>query len=151
MMNQKTRAFADQVGALEVDYKSKTRLVAFAVAAALAQRLPIPSSAVQSPTSHYRASGELGARAVIGCFNEAHPLDLREAFDMTMKFWLYRYNVVHGQARHIPVENCFLDSYTNAGLIFSKDEQEFMNKFSLQISTIMMTAATIDVYGELLQ
>lgn len=74
--------------------KSNQELVAMALAKAVANELPLPSSAVELATEFYLNSTYVNTRDLLSAINEIVVVDLSRVQELVKTFWLIRYNIL---------------------------------------------------------
>jgi hypothetical protein len=115
MFSQQYLPYISAVSRIGKDSQTSCRIVALAVAAAVAATLPLPSASVDSPVAFFQAQGAMEAQQRLGEYNEAAVVDCRLAIDLVQKFWMLRYNTAQN--------NLFLQPYAfyDVGRVWDRD------------------------------
>ena len=142
MISPKYMPYVRATSSIQLDIKTKEKVVAYAVACAVAACLPIPTSPVDSALSYFNATHDMTARAQLGDFNEQFVMNTGMATEMVRQFWMYRYNVVHQNLNTI-ADGDFLCAMTGAKIIFSDNQIEFMNENSVAMCKVMCAAREV--------
>ena len=135
--------FLSAASELKLTGPDRSFVLAAAVASSVADFLSVPSMAVDSPSAEYTRQHALKAADMVGCFNEIVPFDLRCALEFVRKFWMTRYEVLHSRRTHDAVDYDYFCGYFNVSRNWSVEELACLNKFSIQINTIEVSARSI--------
>lgn len=81
------------------------KIVAFALARALAYSFQLPSSSVSSPAAYFNTTHRVEMESAVSAVNEVVVLDTGAVEDLTYKIWLLRYRIVHEMQA---VDTCLL-------------------------------------------
>ena len=134
--------YASQAANLNTPVAVRGRILATAVALAIACRIPVPSEELDSPSDHYSNHIEATALRIISQFNEATILDLAYAKQLGKVFWEQRYSVIHNCPRLIGVAS-FFDELYGVASFFSDAEQSFFNDYRVQIANLYTTVCPV--------
>ena len=75
MFNEKMIPYTSAISSMKVDYAKKAKLVAIAVAAAVAYSLPMATTDVGDVSGYFRGNHANNARSMVLSFNDAAVLD----------------------------------------------------------------------------
>jgi hypothetical protein len=142
MISPKYMPYVRATSSIQLDMKTKEKVVAYAVSCAVAACLPLPVEAVESPVAYFNATHGMAARNHLGQFNEQFVMNTGMATEMVRQFWLYRYNVAH-QTLNTLADTDFLCAMTGAKMIFSDNQIQFMNENSMAICKVMCAAREV--------
>ena len=140
MFSQQYLPYISAVSRIGKDSQTSCRIVALAVAAAVAATLPLPSASVDSPVAFFQAQGAMEAQQRLGEYNEAAVVDCRLAIDLVQKFWMLRYNTAHSALSPIAVDGSFFTGFTGAARLLAPDDIVFMDANAREILTIFNAA-----------
>ncbi len=83
------------------DASVRSRVLAAAVAVAVANGLALPTSAVDNVAAHFAANEQMGVARKIADVNESVVFDLAFSVELARSLWLVRYNAAHPVAKPI--------------------------------------------------
>jgi len=143
-MNSKYLGFNNAVNQLTTDSIQRSKIVAVAVAYAVATMAALPSSPVDSASNQFSMSVLPEARNIISDFNENMVFDCRESVDAVRSFWLMRYTAAHPLSTPLfSVERSFFENIIGVETFVSPDFYEFVNKYKTEILRLYIVAAGI--------
>lgn len=70
-------------------------LIAHALAKAIANVLPLPSSPVESPVEHNLSSNSVAVKRLVSDVNEVAVIDTKLVVELISLFWQIRYHIAH--------------------------------------------------------
>lgn len=144
MNQQQSLEFIRQSNTLVTDALDRSKVVASAVAVALASAQDIPTSPVQDPAAFYINTISPRMRSQISAFNEGAVFDIRYSLDLARGLWLTRYFACHGvQTKMYKPENTFLENFTGAAQAVAPDIQALLNKYQAPIGLLATSVSTI--------
>lgn len=133
-------AFGQRADELIAQPLDKSRVLALAMGLAMGQHLPLPTSPVTSPESHYTVNCAAQAQRELSCMGENIIFNCQVALDFARSIWLMRYQVLHGCVNSLtPRQYGFFDTIAFVGMYFSEDEHKFVNQYKeavLQLSAL---------------
>ncbi len=127
--------YANHAANLNTPVSERGRILATAVALAIACRIPVVAEELASPSEYYSNHVAPTALRVVSEFNEATLLDLRYAEQIGRQFWLQRYDTLHGCPRLVGQADFFQELF-GVQTYFSDSEIEFFNFYRGQISLL---------------
>lgn len=127
--------YAQHAANLNIPVSDRSRLLATAVALAIACRIPVPSEELDSPAEHYSFHIAPTALRIVSAFNEATILDLRYAEEIGRNFWLQRYEVLHN-CPTITGQTEFFSEVYGVHKFFAENEVSFFNSYRAQIGLL---------------
>lgn len=143
MFNEKYLPYFKSVNSLNLTAEKRSFIVAAAVAAAIAYRAAVPFEKVNSPEAFFSANIAVAARATIGEFHGVAILNFDAAYELTRKFWLVRYNMLHRPQSVIFKAGRFADSFGGFMTEFSEQELCLLNE--LAETFVRVNSAVISV------
>lgn len=81
---------------LAVKNRARGPETSIALAKVLSANVTVPTTAVLIPANFFRTDGGLEIGKVLNTVNEIVPVDFGSVLDLALKFWLTRYDAVHG-------------------------------------------------------
>ena len=83
---------------IDLAVKNRARSVetSIAIAKVLASKVMVPTTAVLVPANFFRTEAGIDIAKVLNAINEIVPVDFGSILDLALKFWLIRYDAVHG-------------------------------------------------------
>ena len=145
-MNSTYLGFNNAVNQLTSDSIQRSKIVAAAIAYAIATLAALPSSPVDSASNHFNMTVLPEARNIISDFNENLVFDCRDAVDQVRAFWMMRYTATHPLRTPIfSVERTFFENIIGVETFASPDFYEFVNKHKVDILSLYVVAAGIIV------
>lgn len=137
-------AFKDVVNRAQVDPTERARLIAASLGTVVAQSLPLPTSPVENPSSHYISTVLSLAGAKLGTHNEHLIFDYKAALEYTRIFWMLRYTAVHGGTpAFIGTDFCFLSKLMGADLYISANEYVYLNTYKNVLEILIRAAGQL--------
>jgi hypothetical protein len=119
-------------------------VIAAGVALAVSAALPLPSSEVEAPGSHYNFNNLQLAKDLIAAFNEQIVFDVREALDETREFWMLRYNAAHlSQAPVFDMGIGFYDNLLGVAKFVDPESHIFNNQYKYEIFALYRAARDV--------
>ena len=115
---------------------TRPRIVAAAVAMAVASRLAIPSSELLDPSTYYNLQANQLASSELSRFNEEVIMDLSYAIDKCRMFWMLRYQAAYPakQIRYGEFSTIgFYDTLLGCALHSDQETSCFMNEYKQEI------------------
>lgn len=127
------------------DTTQRGKIIALAVAHALANLAALPSSAVESPASHFNLQVAPEARSMISLWNENAVFDAKACLEYMRSFWMLRYAAVHPITRPLySAENCsFFEATMGVGMYVPTELQPYLNQYKNQILFLSTSAAEV--------
>lgn len=98
-MKTKFIAFHGQADRLITDPTKRSEILAAAIARAIANVQPLPSSAVDSAVNYFNTQVLPNVRNAVSDWNESMVFNTKSALDFARSFWMIRYNAAHPNAR----------------------------------------------------
>lgn len=112
----------------------RPRIVAAAVALAVATQASLPTSAVDNVTLHFSTQVMQPMHSEVSRLNEELIFDARQACDYTRMFWMVRYNAAHPVIRAAFDSGfSFFDNLNGVAFAASPEAVEFFNKYKNDI------------------
>ncbi len=146
MNQQQSLDFIRQSNTLVTDSLDRAKIVASAVAVALACAQDIPTSPVQDPAAFYINTISPRMRSQMSAFNEGAVFDIRYALELARGLWLTRYFACHGvQTKMYKPENTFLENFTGAAQAVPPDMQAMLNRYQVAVGLLSTSVASIMV------
>lgn len=142
LFDQKYSPYMNAVAALTLPSSVRGFILASAVASAIASTLPVPAEPVASPESFFNANNALDARNTIGIFNNVAVLNYDQACALVRKFWILRYNAVHGKAVPLFVNGCFAECFSGIKYVLSEEELNTLNENTATFGRVRQAAVT---------
>jgi hypothetical protein len=127
MFKQSYLTYVQTISALEIATEIRLPLVAAAVASAIANTFDIPSIPVVSPEAYFNEKHAVSARMGISAFNEQAPLTFELACELARKFWLLRYNVVHGRTNYLFEDGKFAEGFSGIKYLLDTKMLDLLN------------------------
>ena len=113
----------------------------FAVARAVASVLPVPAAPMESAAVYFKDIHFEMAEKILATFNEAKPVNLDEALELTKMFWTVRYATVHDAADDALVEGLVvkptLFDLVGATAFMTNDQRDYLcENYAAVLSTL---------------
>lgn len=106
----------------------RSRIVAAAVAVAVAAQVGLPSSPVEDASLYYTQQALARLEATLGEFNENLVFDLSLALQYARQFWMTRYRAAHPEASSFVMSSCgFFETLSGVPLHVSPQDVQFLN------------------------
>lgn len=149
-MNVDYIAFNNTLASCGVDPVDQRCVASYAIAQAIANCLPLPSSPVENVENYYLMSLKTDASFKLGEFNEAVILDGQEAIEAIRSFWMLRYATLYPNAvaNRLVGQYGYFDTMMGVGLFVSDDIHKFVNCYKTQIFCLFQQACVILMKGE---
>lgn len=136
MLNEKTKPYFKTVTSLSIPLKERMVVVAAAVASGIAEKLSVPADAVASPESFFNSTHAVSTNTAIGEYNNAAVLDYDLAKEMVRKFWVLRYNALHGKRIVVFRKGCFSSCFSGIDAMFSPEEIKIFEEYSVEFGMV---------------
>jgi hypothetical protein len=143
-MMPKYAAFNAAADRVIADQLLKTRIIAAAVAMAVAGQADMPSAAVDNPSMHFNSVVLSAATRELSELNENLIFDAKLAIEYARTLWMVRYNAAHPPARPVYTTNCTtFEAVAGVGFCVSQDVYEFCNANKVAILTLSALACEL--------
>jgi len=140
-MKQHYIEFVTQAQHQVVEPLLRSRIIAAAVAVAVAQANPLPSSEVSHAGEYFTNQVMPAAMNAISEFNENVVFDTRYALDIVRQLWQLRYWTAFQQTENIILKGeCFFSSYTGIDVVISDAVRAFMDQNAKTVVSLSLFA-----------
>jgi hypothetical protein len=140
-MNINSISFNKRACEVIPDVRIRSRAMASAIAAAITQVLPIPSSEMEDPASYYTGQIFEQARMYISTLNESVVFDVHCCADLTRKLWMMRYFAAYPRMEAlIAGQYGFFDTLMGVGIFVDEGSYYFLNENKQAIFDMMYEA-----------
>lgn len=141
LLNKRQQEFMTD---LAVKNLSKGSVTTVALARVISRLVPVPGSPVSSVEQYFREQGTGLVDNILESLNQVAPFDYKTAKDLSLHFFRYAYDVVHGDLVNYP------NGYTN-GLAsffrlnkhFSPDTLSLINDNAAEIAAMVSNLSDI--------
>lgn len=108
--------------------------LAAAIGLAASRVVPLPTSDVADPVSHYTLVIQPMVNQIISCFNEDLIMDVRYAKEVANQLWQIRFLTANPMSkRNLVPTYGFIDTIVGAGNFVDPKTHEFLNKYKNEI------------------
>lgn len=143
-MNLNSIEFSRAANSVITDGQVRGRVLAAAVAAAVARALPLPSSEVEDVNGHYRSAVAESARHYLSTINEEVVFDIRAAEPFLRALWIMRYSSAYPSLQAMSARQYgFFDTWCGTGMYVDEATHKFMNDHKDTILDLMYLAAPL--------
>ena len=144
-MNQvQSLEFLKQAQKQVPDAVERNKIVACAVAVALAKTQDIPTAPVEDAGSHYVNNISPRLRMQLSAFNEGVVFDIRYSNEVVRALWMLRYFACHGtKVQMYKPENSFAENFTGASQTIPPDVASVLDKNQMAIGLLATTVTAI--------
>ena len=121
--------FNTAVQRCEIDHVSRNRVVACAIGTAIARRLALPSSEVDTISGHFRLQHSETVRAIVSSANEEVIMQPKSAVEFSELMYRFRYNTAFPLrvfSQQLPYD--FFCSVAGVDQFVSPEEFQFLNE-----------------------
>lgn len=133
--------FNKQVDCIVTNAPDRSRIVAAAIALAVALAAPLPSSEVSDATNHYQMNVQLAVRQKIYAMNEGAVFDAKGAEELARQFWLLRYHTLFPKDVNFMYQQYgFFDTMMGVSVIVPPEGCEFVNQYKREIFSLVPQA-----------
>lgn len=117
-------------------------IIVAAMAVALSNATPLPSSPVENPSNYFSLQVLPGVKNIVAPINECVVMDCQAIIDQVRNHWLLRYNAAHpAQCQAYPGEGSFFESLQNVFTYFSCEQVSFFNAHKAVILELALQAS----------
>lgn len=141
-MKQPFFGYVSAASELNTPVTVRGRILASAIALAVACRLQVPSNELSDPAEYYTNHIEPTVLRVVCQFNEQTIVDLKYAGQLAKLFWQQRYDVLH-ECPRLDTNPSFFGSVFSVNTYFSDAEVEFFDQNQKQIAKIYNVACPL--------
>lgn len=147
MFNQKHIRIKALLNTIGVPLVEHGKVLAYAVATAIASNGPLPSSPVDSPSGYYADNVAASFNSLISEFNENIIIDVSLASATARSLWTLRYQTVHTPLLALYSKKWdFFCGFTGVELVFSDQDYVEMTKYKKEILSLAL--AILESNGE---
>jgi len=126
------------------DASARSRILAAAVAVAISNSLPLPSTEVENVSSEYGHTLSASVARTAAAFNENVVFDLPYALELARALWFVRYTAAHPCSKPIYGSGCgFFETYIGVHLYVSDAVCEFLNEHRAPICILAGVACDV--------
>lgn len=146
MMDLTFTSVASKLASLVPDNQLRTCVLSHALAAVIADTLPIPTEAVVDSKNFFTMNNKVLAQDQVNKFNESLLIDVNKTLQMTESFWLLRYSIAYPSEnvsvqRKLSTLTSFVDRFFVVDRYISPEDLSFLNEHA---HAITMIACEID-------
>lgn len=143
-MNPMYNSFKKDADRQVIDPSNRGKIIAAALAKALADLQHLPSSQVESPSNYFNTQVLPGIRVIISHWNENMVFDARSCVDHVRVFWMMRYTAAHPITRPIySLERSFFECIFGVNTFVAPDTAVFLEANKQSILYLATCAAII--------
>lgn len=140
--------FQNTADACIKDASVRGKIIAAAVAVAVASKLGLPSAAVDNPADYFEQQLRETARSLVGEFNEAMTFDFRGSCALVRSYWLVRCSAAYPlNAAVFGARYGYFDALCGVGMHVEPDHYEFANRYKSEI--LALAGVACGILGEL--
>ncbi|MNU19703.1 hypothetical protein D3C71_79360 [compost metagenome] len=126
------------------DAGARSRIIAAAVASAIANSLALPTTEVENVSSHYAQTLQIPVSRQVAEFNENVVFDLPYAVNLVRALWLIRYTAAHPSSKPIFGGECsFFETFIGVSLYVDAETCCFLTEHKKAICVLAMGACDI--------
>lgn len=126
------------------DAGSRSRILAAAVATAVANGLALPTTEVENVSSHFAQTLQMAVSRQIAEFNENVVFDLPYAVNLVRALWLIRYTAAHPSSKPVFGGDCsFFETFVGVHLYIDDETCCFLSENKAAIYIVAMAACDI--------
>ena len=123
---------------------NRARIIAAALAKAMCDLCPLPTSPVEGPSSYFNLQVLPALRPTVSDWNENMVFDARSCVDLIRAFWLLRYTAAHPISRPVyALDKSFFESIMGVGTFIASDTAVFFEENKQAILFLSTCAAEI--------
>ena len=144
-MNIELMDFVAQAERLVPNPSLRSKVIASAIAAAIATKQSLPSTEVEYSAGYYVQQVLPAVMALVSAFNEEVVFNTTDCLAQTSALWRVRYTAAHGPYRFIVgLDGCnFLDNFTGVSVMVSKQQREHFDANCNAIGELTMFASNV--------
>lgn len=143
-MNPMYTSFKQAADRHILDQTVRGKIIAAALAKAVSDLQPLPTSQVDSPSSYFNTQILPAIRPTISFWNENMVFDARTCVDHVRAFWLMRYTAAHPISRPIySLNRTFFESIIGLDTFVATDTNDFFNTHKQAILFLSTCAAEV--------
>ena len=133
-VSDQTRSFLNRA---RIGFPDEGKVIALALARAVVDRLPLPTSPVEDSSIYYTGQAEGLAQELIGNVNEVFVIDTNQALTFTRELWRAKYRILFPQGPLFDSSACQIAAFL--GLSSSLSE-EFVKLTQTHVTRLTLLA-----------